>query len=217
MDLLDRLHQRLLEAAASSPPAGSYTIGDLYQQLIPYRGIRKELGVWELSQYEHTLLRLLAGERGYLEVADATVREEIQRELRSANPILGIYRDYAGIAVRVPGAPSPAPVPVPGASAEARPDAPHAPQPEPLPGPLPEPVATSRAEPLPADPVVAGAARPCLRCRAALPQAEGLRFCPDCGADQEEVECGHCGAALRAEWNFCIRCGRRRADRPAPV
>ncbi|HET8655813.1 MAG TPA: hypothetical protein VFL93_09895, partial [Longimicrobiaceae bacterium] len=98
MDLVDRLHDRL--RAAAPAPTG-FTIGELYQRLIPYRSVRGELGVWELAEYEHALLRLLSGERDYLELEDPSARAEIARELASPNPILGVYRDYPAARVRL--------------------------------------------------------------------------------------------------------------------
>jgi RNA polymerase subunit RPABC4/transcription elongation factor Spt4 len=103
MDLLDRLHRRLLKSATGSqgPDTRRITIADLYQRLIPYRAVRGEVGVMELAEYEHALLRLLSGERRYVEVGDPTAILEIQRELASLNPILGIYRDYPNVEVRI--------------------------------------------------------------------------------------------------------------------
>lgn len=197
MDLLDRLHQRLREAADAHPDAdgtSEITVAHLYQQLIPYRSVRGELGVWELAAYEHALLRLLAGERGYLRVEDESVRKELQRELSAPNPILGIYRDYPDAAVTL--------IAAAGADGEGS-----APAPPPPPA-LPELPRISEQE--------ISTAPSCHRCAQPLPGVADLRFCPSCGTDQHEVPCVSCGTPLRPEWNFCIRCGRRRADRPAP-
>ncbi|HET7321812.1 MAG TPA: zinc ribbon domain-containing protein [Longimicrobiaceae bacterium] len=189
MDLLDQLHRRLRAAAEDG---ASYTVADLYQQLVPYRAVRAEIGVFELAQYEHALLRLLAGERGYVELEDEAARAEIARELESPNPILGIYRDYAGTGMRLGG----------DDRLEPPVEAP----------PLPEIVETPRAR------VAVPPASPrCRSCRAELPRVADLRYCPDCGTDQREVPCEGCGSPLKEEWNFCIRCGRRRGDRPVPA
>lgn len=102
--LVQRLFERLLASVDGDGRGGPLTIGDLYQRLIPYRSIRSEIGVMELASYEHGLLRLLGGEGGYLEVEGDTAAEEIRRELASPNPILGIYRDYADVSVRIVGA-----------------------------------------------------------------------------------------------------------------
>jgi hypothetical protein len=104
MDLLDRLHQRFAAAASLSPDGSGgtpVTIADLYQRIIPYRLVRGEGGVMELAEYEHALLRLLAGERRLVELGQDAVTMEFRRELASPNPILGIYRDYANVEVRL--------------------------------------------------------------------------------------------------------------------
>ena len=108
MDLLDKLNERLtlaVEAAGESAFPGGLTVADVYQRLIPYRSVRGQLGVVELAEYEHAMLRLLSGERQYVEVVDPDVRLEVQRELASLNPILGIYRDYSGARLRLTNEP----------------------------------------------------------------------------------------------------------------
>jgi hypothetical protein len=207
MDVVDRLHQRLEEAVARDRPLDGLTVGDLYQQLIPYRAVRAELGLLELAPYEHALLRLLSGERGYLRLEDGDARDEIARELAAPNPILGIYRDYAGVRVTlgpgdaaplIPPAPPP-PRPAPAAKAPSAPEPPS----ERLISAPPEP-------PPPPRPLA------CRSCHSPLPTDAEVRFCPTCGVDQTRTPCVGCGTPLRAEWNFCIRCGRQRDERPAP-
>jgi hypothetical protein len=207
MDVVDRLYQRLEEAVARDRPLDGLTVGELYQQLIPYRAVRAELGLLELAPYEHALLRLLSGERGYLRLEDDDARDEIARELSAPNPILGIYRDYAGVRVTL-GAGEDAPIVAP----------PPPPRPAHVPKapPAPEPPA-ERLISAPPEPVPPPAARPlaCRTCHAPLPTDAEVRFCPTCGADQTLTPCVGCGTPLRAEWNFCIRCGRERDGRAA--
>ena len=209
MDIVERLYHQLaraLERGYPGAPDRAPTIGDIYQHLIPYRAMRSELGIWELPEYEHALVRLLVGERGHLVIEDSNVRDELLRELASPNPILGIYRDYAAVPVRI-GATDAAPPPPP-----TPPDTPATPPPEPPPAPEPTPAATTEPEDIPAAPPAPAA---CRSCGAILPDVDGLRFCPSCGADQLEVHCRACDAVLRPEWNFCIRCGEPRdAARP---
>lgn len=216
MDLLDRLYGRLVDVLDRQPPgtADGLTVADVYQRLVPYRAVRAELGILELAQYEHALLRLLSGERGYMAVQSEEVRTELQRELASPNPILGIYRDYAAASVRPLGdstaaAPAePAARPLSAPSPPGRPHGPSADVTEEAPptarGPAP------RSAPPAAPQGAARSPRPCRACGEALPYAEDLRFCPACGSDQEEVACARCGARLDPEWKFCIRCGTPR-------
>jgi hypothetical protein len=209
MDVVDRLHQRLEEAVARDRPLDGLTVGDLYQQLIPYRAVRTELGLLELAPYEHALLRLLSGERGYLRLEDDDARDEIARELAAPNPILGIYRDYAGVRVTLgpsDAAPLVTPVPPPSSAPPAPPaKAPPAPEP-----PVERLISAPPEPPVPARPLA------CRSCHSPLPTDAEVRFCPTCGVDQTLTPCAGCGMPLRAEWNFCIRCGRERGGHPAP-
>ena len=186
MDIVDLLYHQLtraIERGYPGAPERAPTIGDIYQHLIPYRSVRGELGIWELAEYEHALLRLLAGEHGHLAVERPEVREELVRELASPNPILGIYRDYAPVHVRVGAVSAAAP------TTDLPPPTPSSPPPTPSPPPL---------------------ARGCHACATLLPDVPGLRFCPACGQDQLEVRCRACDSVLKPEWNFCIRCGEAR-------
>jgi hypothetical protein len=196
MDLLDRLYRKLREVAARQFPAEStpsFTVAELYQQLIPYRGVRGELGVLELAEYEHALLRLLAGERGYVRVDSPQMQEELRKELSSLSPILGIYRDYADTRVELPPQPE-------------APTVPERPRPVPVSPPLPAP------RPALVEPPSRTVA--CRSCRRPLPVEAELRFCPHCGADQREAACAQCGLKLQPQWNFCIRCGTPRESTP---
>lgn len=187
MDLVDRLYFQLRQTVARErpDPDGAFTIADVYQRLIPYRAVRAEQGIQELAQYEHALLRLLAGERDYLQVEDVGARLELQRELASPNPILGVYRDYGGVGLRLAGSSD-------RRTREAEPPAPEPP-------PAPQPAAA------PVGPTV------CAACAGPLPEVPGVSFCPACGADQREVPCGGCGSAVRPGWRFCVKCGRPRS------
>lgn len=219
MDALDRLYHRLLDAycrehgdALDHP----ITIAEIYQTLIPYRLVRGELGFGELAEYEHTLLRLLAGERDYLQIDLPQAREELRREIRSPNPILGVYRDYAAVDARL----SPAGGSAPAGSAASPPPAVPVAAALPVPAPLAAPLESAPSHPavLPVSatavpaPASAGPARPsaCRQCHHALPRDCDVRFCPFCGAGQQPVPCRECGTPVEPEWSFCIACGTAR-------
>lgn len=190
MDALDRLYRRVADSLLRASDSG-VTVGDLYQSIVPYRLVRGELGFGELAEYEHALLRLLSGERDYLVVERPEVQEEFRRELRTPNPILGVYRDYAEVGVFLnPFAPEPSqadltapPPPAPAAPAPAQ-----AAPAEPPPPPKPRP-------------------KPCPGCRAALPTDREVRFCPFCGKCLAPVPCAECSSMLEPEWSFCATCG----------
>ena len=209
MDALDRLYRRVFLALARDP-GRTLSIGDLYQEVVPYRLIRSELGFAELAEYEHALLRLLSGEREYLELDRPEAAEEFRRELQAPNPILGIYRDYADVGVQPnPFAPAPDPTAPPGGVASpSSASAPVAPRVAlPPPGERTEPGTASMAElaaALPPRP------KPCPGCRKPLPTDRDARFCPFCGKCLVPVPCADCSAMMEPEWSFCATCGSPR-------
>jgi hypothetical protein len=222
MDALDRLYRRMVESLAHAPrEAGGVpvTIGEVYQTLVPYRAVRADLGFTELAAYEHALLRLLAGERGYVRVDAVDVLEELQRELAAPNPILGVYRDYSdaaahvnpNIAVRID-----VPSPPPPAASAASPAGERAPR---RAGAKPPPSmdATSPRQAAPAATPQAPPAPACPGCRSTLPKDGDVRFCPFCGKCLKPVPCAECSAMVEPEWSFCANCGWPRQTAPAPA
>jgi hypothetical protein len=99
--LLDRLYAQLTNALRERPdPWGApVTVAELYQELIPYRTVRSDVGFTMNADYEHTLLRLLSGEADLAKLEPPSAREQISRELRSSNPNVSIYREYAACEV----------------------------------------------------------------------------------------------------------------------
>jgi hypothetical protein len=211
MDLIDRLHRRLLAALPAATPDATpleFTIADVYQRLIPYRSVRTDLGVMELAEYENALLRLLAGERNYLDLEDASIQLELRRELASVNPILGIYRDYADAKLR------------PGLGESAEPRAAEKPKPAaeaPAERPAGEPTESSllgrsvESPPQPAPSTEqASETKSCWSCGRVLPELADLLYCPHCGMAQAPVPCRRCASAIAPDWSFCVRCGATR-------
>jgi hypothetical protein len=222
MDSVDRLYRRIADVLLREPGT-AVTVGDIYQHLVPYRTVRTELGFGELAEYEHALLRLLSGERDYLVVERADVQEEFQRELRTPNPILGVYRDHADVGVYLnPYAPEvpvpdltapPAPPPPPASPRSRRPAGEDAD----APGVVldltsPEP----SAAPAPAAPAQRPRPKACTGCRATLPPGRDVRFCPFCGKCLAPIPCPECSTTVEPEWRFCITCGWPRDGQPLP-
>jgi hypothetical protein len=205
VDALDRLYRRVSLALARDP-GRALTVGDLYQEVVPYRLIRTELGFAELAEYEHALLRLLSGEREYLETERPEVAEEFRRELQAPNPILGIYRDYAEVGVQPnPFAPQPGDLTAPPPVVVAAPAA--AKVELPPPAERTDPGASTTAEPPPAP---RPRPKPCPGCRSPLPTDREARFCPFCGKCLVPVPCADCSAMMQPEWSFCATCGSPR-------
>jgi hypothetical protein len=217
VDALDRLYRRVSLALARDP-GRALTVGDLYQEVVPYRLIRSELGFAELAEYEHALLRLLSGEREYLETERPEVAEEFRRELQAPNPILGIYRDYAEVGIQPnPFAPQSGDLTAPPAVVVAAPASTAAAPKLDLPAPADrtDPGASATAEPAaPARP----RPKPCPGCRSPLPTDREARFCPFCGKCLVPVPCPDCSAMMQPEWSFCATCGApRHTGAPAPA
>jgi hypothetical protein len=211
-DVLDRFHQTLVEEITARRPEFAqepFTVAEIYQNLVPYGTHRDRLGVEMNADYEDALLRILAGEGGYLLLESEAALRALREELDSSNPNTGIYREYAAVEVRLNPAragerkaPSPAPA-EPPVVVEAR-------------APAADLVTAQDLEPV-AQPVVAkdpvaesrqaGTPDTCLWCRADLPDRPNLRFCPFCGTDVRLVPCPTCREELEPEWRFCIACG----------
>jgi hypothetical protein len=103
-ELLSRFHKALVrEIQATNPDylAGPFSVAEIYQNLVPYRTHRDEIGVEMNGDYEHALLQLLAGDGDYLTIESRTARQEIREELESPNPNTGLYRDFAAADVRL--------------------------------------------------------------------------------------------------------------------
>src|SRR5262249_43943433 len=97
MSDVDRLFKRLVEVLALRSGPGlqdPIELQDLYQKIIPYRLHRTALRFDSNQDYEMALLRLLAGENGYMEVEPADVAAALAREAHSINPNPGAFRAF---------------------------------------------------------------------------------------------------------------------------
>ena len=97
MDELDRMYRRLVQNIRTGFPdlmGRPFEIAELYTTLIPYRHNRRELELDTNQDYEHALLRLLSGERGYL-IGDPQMQTDLRSEIDSPNPDLTKFRAYA--------------------------------------------------------------------------------------------------------------------------
>ena len=217
MDELDRMYRRLVQNVRTGFPdllGRPFEVAELYTTLIPYRHNRRELELDTNQDYEHALLRLLSGERGYL-IGDPQMQAEFRSELDSPNPDLTKVRAYATTMVSIApdgarttdapalrrpgsggtaaipstGAPQPAPPPAPAAQAMA--ERPTLGVPESARQPAP------RSAPPPAPPTPLTAPQPALA-------ATGQRSIVGRGA------CRYCGGELPEGRNitFCPHCGQ---------
>lgn len=229
-DILDTFHRVLVDEIRRKRPEylkGPFTVAEIYQDLAPYPTHRDRIGVEINGDYEDALMRLLAGEGGYLILESEHALRQLKAELQSKNPNTGAYREFAAVDVRLaPGMLDPAghaavvpatdasrkPAEGKGAgperadrgsavSASAGPQSGGAAEAQSGPGGAAEPAGTSEAPTGHAD---------CAWCQAPLPARSGLKFCPFCGADVRVVPCSGCGEELEPDWRFCIACGTER-------
>jgi hypothetical protein len=97
MDDLDRLYQHLVASLSAHAPhllRQRFVIGDLAQQLVPYRMHRRALGFDSIQQYDLALLRLVAGERGYL-MTEPVVQDAARQSLSTPRPEAESLRRFA--------------------------------------------------------------------------------------------------------------------------
>lgn len=214
MTELERFFRRLVANLAADDPARLHQplpLEELHGSIIPYRSNRRALGLESSEEYELVLLRLCAGEGGFVHTEPEEARAGFAEELRSPNPDLAVLHRFENVLVSLRTAPL-----ARALAPEPDPDLPYAP-------PLPPPIA-GIAEPAldlpPSDPldrpaarggveqeeVASGEAR-CLHCDGLLPTDRPARFCPHCGQRQTPPECPRCHSEVETGWRHCVNCG----------
>jgi hypothetical protein len=227
-DELDRLFECLVEALAQDARlAVPFPAADLYERLVPYRSNRSRLRVATHQDYEMAVLRLLAGERGFVQLDPADIREGMQREVSATNPDPGFFRNFPEARVMInrfaaervlrseQAAYAP---PSPEAEPEAEEEEPISWTSE---NPLPPVMLTSEEkalerdafDPSPAfelaEPEDAATTGQCPYCGGSLPANRKVNFCPHCGQPPSgELKCPACGSEVDVGWGYCIGCGR---------
>jgi len=215
-DELDRLFGRLVEALVESGPgrlAVPFACAELHERLVPYRSNRARLNVATHEDYEMTVLRLLAGERGYATVEPSDVQDALRREAHASNTDTALFRNFPDALVMInrlaaerflkgdasfapPAAPSSVPHEVPEFTLAADVD---------IPAPDPDP---SGAPHFTLDESDAHAAQ-CAYCGGTLPVRLKVNFCPHCGQPPSgELRCPACGSEVDVGWAYCASCGR---------
>lgn len=97
MDALDRTFRHLVHTIRARYPAyltQPFEVAELYQNILPYRHHRRELGLDTNQDYEQVLLQLLSGAREYL-IVDEQVREVLARALALPGPDTGAFREFS--------------------------------------------------------------------------------------------------------------------------
>lgn len=102
--VLERFHVALVASIERSNPnylRAPFTIAEIYEDLIPYRTHRDLIGVAMNGDYEHGLLRLLAGQSDYLIVESPDAQKALAEELEKTAPDTGMFKRYGGVKVRL--------------------------------------------------------------------------------------------------------------------
>jgi len=103
-EILERFHRALIEEIQTQRPeylTGPFTVAEIYQSLIPYSSHRDRIGVEMNGDYEDALVRLLAGEGGYLVLDSDAALQALRAELERVHPNTGVYREFAAVDVRL--------------------------------------------------------------------------------------------------------------------
>lgn len=218
MDELDRMFRRLVHNIRAGFPdllTQSFEVSVLHQQLIPYRLNRRELGIDSAEEYELTLMRLLSGARGLLNVAPDLVAA-MRAELESPNPDLSAFRAWGTSSVSLAAAAVRAMDGQPATASADRATTRQAELAVRATQELPAPYAAAPAPRPPAAPVVVPTtatarahASVCRYCGGELPEGREVHFCPHCGQNLSVKQCPACSTELEVDWQYCITCGRQ--------
>lgn len=226
---LERLFRRLVDNLIAIDPARLHRpveIAEVVDSVVPYRTNRRALGLSSSEDYDMLLLRLVAGEGGFVRTEPPESQAAFVEQIRSPNPDLRILTHMSGVSLVLeteqlayalgpdPDTAFAPPEPEPDREPPMR-----VPPAEPAPVPLDslrwtratiEPVPTAEDDEAgPADPAEGGAARParCAFCGGTLPQGRSVKFCPHCGENQSATRCPECQSELELGWQFCVNCG----------
>jgi len=235
---LERLFRRLVDNLIAIDPARLHrplALGDLLSSVIPYRTTRRALNIDSAEDYDTLILRLCAGEGGFVRMQSEDIGQLFRDQLESPNPDLSVLGDHAK-AEMVLGTEPLAHALGPGPDeAYAPPEedqvlsddepldlppsrpalVPSAPTPRPLtftadptpPSvPMIPPPPRMTAEPEP-PPRRRDSGVRCGFCGGRLPGGRAVNFCPHCGENQAFTRCPECQSELELGWRHCINCG----------
>jgi len=242
-DELDRLFLRLVQIVHERKGGdvnAPFEILELYQDIIPYRVFRRERGSgFDTNEdYEHALMRLLAGERNYLR-GDERMQQTMRDELAAKNPDTSFFREFArnhvaitseGLTVAASLTQANAVMVAAVTEGVETVDRPEAGSRKPEGAGTRGGIGGTAAAPVVRTPhrdsaeqedamgvspmryVTANAmGGRCRYCSSQLPDGRKLVFCPFCGHDLTTLQCPACSTELELGWKFCVTCGRSMA------
>jgi hypothetical protein len=206
---LERFFRRLVGNLAGTDPARLHRplpLVEVEHDILPYRANRRALELDTSEDYELVLLRLCAGEGGFVRTEPEEARTGFAKELQSPNPDLGILRHFENVVLTLRSEPLARAL---GSDREREAAyAPPAPSLSEIPGLEVLAVDQPALEeaPLDVDGPVDAAVR-CLYCGGALPAHRSVKFCPHCGQSQTAPTCPTCQSELEPGWRHCVNCG----------
>ncbi len=203
-------------------------VGEITDRLAPYGAARRDGKVDTHDDYQHLVMRLLAGERD-LVFADDLMQDDLRAELASPNPDLGVLRTYRNASVRLSTGGTQQvlagdtnidltpPTPIkPGPAVRASKPVPVAePSAEPTSGPsgsaIVEPATMARDNNALFDAFggTGTGTGGCPYCAQPVPDGRPVKFCPSCGQNLLVKRCPGCSAEIEQGWKFCVTCGRK--------
>ena len=233
VERLFRLLVLTLHAGDPAQLAAPVRLHDVLSRILPYRNVRRALGVDTSEDFELMLLRLAGGEAGFVATDPEPVHARFAEEAVSVNPDLGVLQEFRDAQLRLdpdavawvlsgggqeeayappeagatppPEVPQPAPPSIPTSPpATPTPPTPSTPTaPPPRPPITPEPPAPPPAPP----PAASSQQRPDSRAEPARP-AMTTHGCLTCGGQLPRGRiarfCPHCGhAQAQADCPHC--------------
>ncbi|HYV96683.1 MAG TPA: zinc ribbon domain-containing protein [Gemmatimonadaceae bacterium] len=199
---------RALRASNTSAVVEPLEVAEVTVRWAPYAKVRGELGIATNEDYELLLMRLLAGEGGFV-FADESLQDDLRREVTSPNPDLTALRTYGAARItlarehtkRVLGLET---GDLPTASADTAATR------------LQSLAASPVGDPTAVTPEPRVAAPPtCQFCGHGLPTGRTVHFCPHCGLNVGMKRCPGCSSEILPGWKFCVTCGRAQKSAPA--
>lgn len=213
MSDVERLFDLIVKTFASSGVdrlAEPISVADLMRTVAPYRLVRKPLGITTAEDYEHLILRLVAGEGGFAATAPPESLARFRAEALLDHPDLHVLRQEAAAVVAlsrpdiesaIGGRKERGFAPPTAGSATA----------SPLPAPEHDVPSLAAAAPEPAWETEAPNER-CSFCGGSLPSGRIVNFCPHCGQQLAELRCPRCHCDVEYGWRHCVGCGTALAN-----
>ena len=228
---LERFFRRLVDNLIAIDPARLHrplAVGEIVNSVIPYRTNRRSLASDTMEDYDMLVLRLSAGEGGFMRMLSDEIQERFKQEAESPNPDLGLLSEFAEAELQL----------ATDQLAHALgpdPETAFAPPEEEFEETTPRPPRLALVEDAPVDPVrftiapeetdpvppvaharmggepVGARGEPgsrCGFCGARLPAGRTVNFCPHCGQNQSFTRCPECQAEIELGWKHCINCGQ---------